>query len=66
MDQAFLRMSVDTPSFPGVLFLGLVTAVHISFSVIAGKGRLGLLIGSKLSATSSEGEAFFRSARTRS
>lgn len=38
----------------------MVAMIYISFSVIAGKGRLGLLIGSKLSATSSYGEAFFK------
>ncbi|OJJ84061.1 uncharacterized protein ASPGLDRAFT_377816 [Aspergillus glaucus CBS 516.65] len=41
MGHAFLRMRVDTPSFPGVLFLGLAIALYISFSEVSGKGRRG-------------------------
>jgi len=63
--HTFLRIEVVIPSFPGLLFLGLAIVVCISFSVIAGKGNLGSSIGSKLASTSSEHEAFCKSARTR-
>ena len=63
--QAFLRMRVDKPSFPGVLFLSLATALYTSCSVTGGKDREESLVGFVLGFMSSAQETFCKSARTR-
>lgn len=63
--HVFLRMMVVTPSFPGVLFLGLVIVLCISSAEMQGREDIALLIVPKLSSTSPEKEAFCRRVHTK-